>query len=138
VAELVDVFLKDDLHFVSLCSCHSIYFAALTEGCAALEAPAARARTTLKPASCLLLKGGSCASRTPKLLADLKIGRYIRAAMFLALRLALAPRVALVVLAREVVALRLVGACLPGLPGAGRGCPRHCRRRALGQCCGRA
>jgi hypothetical protein len=72
-------------------------------------------------------------------LTDLKIGHYMHAATFLALRLPVVLR-ALVLPVRELVALlvraRLVR--LRVLPGAGRGCLRRCLRRALAQCCGRA
>ena len=97
--------------------------------------------------SCLLLKGGSFASRTPKL-TDLKIGHYTvaDAATFLALRwpvvllLALGLLVPPSVLGRRVVLLLVRGnlARLLVLLGAGRGCLRRCRRRALARCCGRA
>src|SRR5882762_7113468 len=102
--------------------------------------------------SCLLLKSGSFASRTPKL-TDLKIGHYrvADAATFSALRLPVALLLALGLLAlgllvplavlRRRVVLRLVrgrrGRLLV-LLGAGRGCLRRCRRRALARCCGRA
>jgi len=98
-------------------------------------------------ASCLLLKSGSFASRTPKL-TDLKIGHYTvaDAATFLALRLPVALLLALgllvlpAVLGRRVVLLLARGnlARLLVLLGAGRGCLRRCRRRALARCCGRA
>jgi hypothetical protein len=97
-------------------------------------------------ASCLLLKSGSFASRTSKL-TDLKIGHYTvaDAATFLALRwpvvvLALGLLVLPAVLGRRVVLLLARGnlARLLVLLGAGRGCLRRCRRRALGRCCGRA
>ena len=97
--------------------------------------------------SCLLLKSGSFASRTPKL-TDLKIGHYTvaDAATFLALRwqvvllLALGLLVPPSVLGRRVVLLLARGnlARLLVLLGAGRGCLRRCRRRALARCCGRA
>ena len=74
-------------------------------------------------------------------LTDLKIGHYMHAATFLALRLPVARLVRLVLPVRELVALLLVRArllCLRVLPGGGRGCLRRCLRRALAQCCGRA
>jgi hypothetical protein len=81
-------------------------------------------------ASCLLLKS-----------AGLKT-----AATFSALRLpvvvllALGRPVPLAVLGRRVVLLLARGnlARLLVLLGAGRGCLRRCRRRALARCCGRA
>jgi len=93
----------------------------------------------------LLLKSGSFASRTPKL-TDLKIGHYTvaDAATFLALRW---PVVALGLLVlpgprRAVVALLGLARGSRGrllvLLGAGRGCLRRCRRKALARCCGRA
>src|SRR5882757_9785439 len=95
--------------------------------------------------SCLLLKSGSFASRTPKL-TDLKIGHYTvaDAATFLALRLVVVLALGLLVLpavlGRRVVLLLARGnlARLLVLLGAGRGCLRRCRRRALARCCGRA
>jgi len=98
--------------------------------------------------SCLLLKGGSFASRTPKL-TDLKIGHYTvaDAATFLALRWPVVLLLALGLLVlpgsrHAVVALLRLGRGCRGrllvLLGAGRGCLRRCRRRASGRCCGRA
>src|SRR5882757_2872162 len=89
--------------------------------------------------SCLLLKSGSFASRTPKL-TDLKIGHYTvaDAVTFLALRW---PVVVLALPGRALAALRLARGHrghLLVLLGAGRGCLRRCRRRALARCCGRA
>jgi hypothetical protein len=84
----------------------------------------------------------------PPKLTDLKIGHYTvaEASTFSALRLpvvvlALGLLVPLAVLGRRVVVLRLVRGCrgrLLVLLGAGRGCLRRCRRRALARCCGRA
>src|SRR5580700_73173 len=68
-------------------------------------------------------------------LTDLKIGQYMDAATFLALRLPVAPLVALrlALPVRALAALGLVRAlaCLAlprGLLGAVRACLRHCRR----------
>ena len=98
-------------------------------------------------ASCLLLKSGSFASRTPKL-TDLKIGHYTvaDAATFSALRLrGVLLALGLLVLPGSrhavVALLRLARGCLARLLvllGAGRGCLRRCRRKALARCCGRA
>src|SRR5882762_2489952 len=151
VAEFFDVFLKDDLHGHSLCSCFLILGAAGSKparhGRRPLRVLCSVAVLRFKIASCLLLKSGSFASRTPKL-TDLKIGHYTvaDAATFLALRLPVALLLALgllvlpAVLGRRVVLLLARGnlARLLVLLGAGRGCLRRCRRRALARCCGRA
>src|ERR1700726_4660866 len=87
----------------------------------------------LKNVSCLLLKSASLKA----------------AATFLALRLPVAlrlvprARVRLAGPVHELAVLLLVRAVarlglLRGLLGAGHACLRHCRRRALARCCGRA
>jgi hypothetical protein len=74
-------------------------------------------------------------------LTDLKIGHYTITPS--ALRLAVALALGLLVLPVRALAalLRLERghlARLLVLPGAGRGCLRRCRRRALARCCERA